>query len=108
MTSAQLAGCYALSGGSWKNLTSGSTQNPFRLHLRVSSRKGSPVKLSEAALARIGIHVQGEETATSVEERLMLMQKEQKSDAVYDMSGRRITNPKKGQTYIVNGKKRMY
>ena len=106
MTSAQLAGCYALSGGSWKNLASGSSLNPFRLYLRVSSREGSPVKLSEAALARIGIHVQGEETATSVEERLM--QKQHKADAVYDLSGRRITNPKKGQTYIVNGKKRMY
>ena len=106
MTSAQLAGCYALSGGSWKNLAAGSSLNPFRLYLRVSSREGSPVKLSEAALARIGIHVQGEETATSVEERLM--QKQHKADAVYDMSGRRITNPKKGQTYIVNGKKRMY
>lgn len=106
MTSAQLAGCYALSGGSWKNLSSGSSLNPFRLYLRVSSREGSPVKLSEAALARIGIHVQGEETATSVEERLM--QKQHKADAVYDMSGRRVTHPKKGQTYIVNGKKRMY
>ena len=106
MTSQQLAGCYALSGGSWKNLSSGSSLNPFRLYLRVSSREGSPVKLSEAALARIGIHVQGEETATSVEERLM--QKQHKADAVYDLSGRRITNPKKGQTYIVNGKKRMY
>ena len=106
MTSNQLAGCYALSGGSWKNLTSGSSLNPFRLYLRVSSREGSPVKLSEAAMARIGIHVQGEETATSVEERLM--QKVQKSDVVYDLSGRRVTHPKKGQTYIVNGKKRMY
>ncbi|MBR4405013.1 MAG: leucine-rich repeat domain-containing protein, partial [Bacteroidaceae bacterium] len=106
MTSAQLAGCYALSGGSWKNLSSGSSLNPFRLYLRVSSREGSPVKLSEAALARIGIHVQGEETATSVEERLM--QKQHKSDAVYDLSGRRVTSPKKGQTYILNGKKRMY
>ena len=106
MTSAQLAGCYALSGGSWKNLSSGSSLNPFRLYLRVSSREGSPVKLSEAAMARIGIHVQGEETATSIEERLM--QKQHKADAVYDLSGRRVTNPKKGQTYIVNGKKRMY
>ncbi|MBQ5374926.1 MAG: Ig domain-containing protein, partial [Bacteroidaceae bacterium] len=106
MTSAQLAGCYALSGGSWKSLSSGSSLNPFRLYLRVSSREGSPVKLSEAALARIGIHVQGEGPATSVEERLM--QKQHKADAVYDLSGRRITSPKKGQTYIVNGKKRMY
>ena len=106
MTSEQLAGCYALSNGSWKNLASGSSLNPFRLYLRVSSREGSPVKMSEAALARIGIHVQGEETATSVEERLM--QKQHKADAVYDLSGRRITSPKKGQTYIVNGKKRMY
>ena len=106
MTSEQLAGCYALSNGSWKNLASGSSLNPFRLYLRVSSREGSPVKMSEAALARIGIHVQGEETATSVEERLM--QKQHKADAVYDLSGRRVINPKKGQTYIVNGKKKMY
>ena len=106
MTSEQLAGCYALSNGSWKNLASGSSLNPFRLYLRVSSREGSPVKMSEAALARIGIHVQGEETATSIKERLM--QKQHKADAVYDLSGRRITSPKKGQTYIVNGKKRMY
>ena len=105
-TSEQLAGCYALSNGSWKNLASGSSLNPFRLYLRVSSREGSPVKLSEVALARIGIHVQGEETATSVEERLM--QKQHKADAVYDLNGRRVTHPKKGQTYIVNGKKRMY
>lgn len=106
MTSAQLAGCYALSDGLWKNLTSGSTLNPFRLYLRVSSREGSPVKMSEAAMARIGIHVQGEETATSVEERLM--QKQHKSDAIYDLSGRCVTNPKKGQIYIVNDKKRVY
>ena len=56
-------------------------------------------------MARIGIHVQGEETATSVEERLM--QKQHMTDAVYDLSGRRVTHPKKGQTYIVNGKKRI-
>ena len=37
-----------------------------------------------------------------------LMQKQHKANAVYDMSGRRATSPKKGQTYIVNGKKRMY
>ena len=106
MTSNQLAGCYALSGGSWKDLTSGSSLNPFRLYLRVSSREGSPVKLPEAAMARIGIHVQGEETATSIEERLM--QKQHKADAIYDLSGRRVNNPKKRQVYIVNGKKRMY
>lgn len=106
MTSEQLDGCYALSGGTWKHLSPNTDLDPFRLYLRITSRKGSPVKVSAAAMARVGIHVQGEETATSIEEQLM--QKDSKAGHVYDLSGRRVANPQKGQVYIVNGKKRMY
>ena len=106
MTSEQLDGCYALSGGTWKHLSPNTDLDPFRLYLRITSREGSPVKVSTAAMARVGIHVQGEETATSIEEQLM--QKDSKAGHVYDLSGRRVANPQKGQVYIVNGKKRMY
>ena len=106
MTESQLAGCYALSGGSWKLLASGSYLNPFRLYLRITSRGNSPVKVSPLAMTRIGIHVQGEESSTSVEE--LLMQEQPKEEIIYDLMGRRVENPVKGHIYIVNGKKRVY
>lgn len=106
MTESQLAGCYALSGGSWKQLASGSYLNPFRLHLRITSRGNSPVKVSPLAMTRIGIHVKGEESSTSVEE--LLMQEQPKEEIIYDLMGRRVENPVKGHIYIVNGKKRVY
>ena len=106
MTSEQLDGWYALFDGTWKHLLPNSYLDPFRLYLRISSREGSPVKVSSSAMARIGIHVQGEEASTSIEE--LLMQRDFKTEVVYDLNGRCITNPQKGQIYVVNGKKRMY
>lgn len=106
MTESQLAGCYALSGGNWKLLASGSSLNPFRLHLRITSRGNSPVKVSPLAMTRIGIHVKGEESSTSIEE--LLMQEQQKEEIIYDLLGRRVENPVKRHIYIVNGKKRVY
>ena len=106
MTSEQLDGWYALSDGTWKHLSPNSDLDPFRLYLRITSREGSPVKVSTASMARIGIHVKGEETVTSIEE--LLMQRDPKTEVVYDLNGRCITNPQKGQIYVVNGKKRMY
>lgn len=105
MTSAQLAGCYALSGGIWNPVADGASLNPFRLYMRITEREGSPYKVSSAALARIGIHVKGEETATSIEE---MEAGEQGTSAIYDLTGKRVLRPTKGQIYIVNGKKRVY
>lgn len=105
MTSAQLAGCYALSGGVWQPVAEGASLNPFRLYMRITERGGSPYKVSSAALARIGIHVKGEETATSIEE---MEAGEQGTSAIYDLTGKRVLRPTKGQIYIVNGKKRVY
>ena len=105
MTSAQLAGCYALSGGIWNPVADGASLNPFRLYMRITERGGSPYKVSSAALARIGIHVKGEETATSIEE---MEADKQGTLAIYDLTGKRVLRPTKGQIYIVNGKKRVY
>lgn len=107
MTGSELAGCYALSGGTWKTMASNSYLNPFRLYLRITSRGNSPIKVSPLAMTRINIHVKGEESSTSVEE--MMMQEQLLNDEIiYDLMGRRVENPVKGHIYIVNGMKRMY
>lgn len=107
MTGSELAGCYALSGGTWKTIASNSYLNPFRLYLRITSRGNSPIKVSPLAMTRINIHVKGEESSTSVEE--MMMQEQLSNDEIiYDLMGRRVENPVKGHIYIVNGMKRVY
>ena len=107
MTGSELAGCYALSGGTWKTIASNSYLNPFRLYLRITSRGNSPIKVSPLAMTRINIHVKGEESSTSVEE--MMMQEQLPNDEIiYDLMGRRVENPVKGHIYIVNGMKRVY
>jgi len=107
MTGSELAGCYALSGGTWKTIASNSYLNPFRLYLRITSRGNSPIKVSPLAMTRINIHVKGEESSTSVEE--MMMQEQLSNDEIiYDLMGRRVENPVKGHIYIVNRMKRVY
>ena len=107
MTGSELAGCYALSGGTWKTIASNSYLNPFRLYLRITSRGNSPIKVSPLAMTRINIHVKGEDSSTSVEE--MMMQEQLPNDEIiYDLMGRRVENPVKRHIYIVNGMKRVY
>lgn len=105
MTGSELNGCYALSGGSWKQIASNSYLNPFRMYLRITPREGSPYKVSPLAMTRISIHVKGEEGSTSIEE---LLQEQPKEEIIYDLMGRRVVTPVKGQIYIVGGKKRVY
>ena len=56
-------------------------------------------------MTRISIHVKGEEGSTSIEE---LLQEQPKEEIIYDLMGRRVVTPVKGQIYIVGGKKRVY
>lgn len=105
MTGSELNGCYALSGGSWKQIASNSYLSPFRMYLRITPREGSPYKVSPLAMTRISIHVKGEEGSTSIEE---LLQEQPKEEVIYDLMGRRVVTPVKGQIYIVGGKKRVY
>lgn len=101
MSSTELTGCYALSGGVWQPIAEGATLGAFRFYLQVESRSGS----AQAAQS-IKMRVIGEETddeATSIND-VEIVGNEQ---IVYDLAGRRVANPTKG-VYIVNGKKVLY
>lgn len=99
MSSTELTGCYALSGGVWQPIAEGATLGAFRFYLQVESR-------SAQAAQSIKMRVIGEETddeATSIDE----VESEDNEQIVYDLAGRRVANPTKG-VYIVNGKKVLY
>lgn len=101
MSSTELTGCYALSGGVWQPIAEGATLGAFRFYLQVESRNGS----AQAAQS-IKMRVIGEETddeATSIDD----MESADNEQIVYDLAGRRVANPTKG-VYIVNGKKVLY
>lgn len=101
MSSTELTGCYALSGGVWQPIAEGATLGAFRFYLQVESRSGS----AQAAQS-IKMRVIGEETddeATSIDE----VESADNEQIVYDLAGRRVANPTKG-VYIVNGKKMLY
>ena len=93
---------YAISGGGWKQALNASQQlKPFRLYLKLTSIDGSPVKVSQSALSRINIRLQGEDSETGILE--MESEDENKTEN-FDLSGRRVQKAQKG-LYIVNGKK---
>lgn len=101
MTAEELDGCYAIStSGAWSPIASGASLNPFRLYMTITSRDGSPVKVSQSAQARINIRVQGEDTETGITETENGNLKTEN----FDLSGRRVERMQKG-IYIVNGKK---
>ncbi len=101
MTSDDLVGCYAINtNGAWSPIASGASLNPFRLYMTITSRNGSPVKVSQSAMSRINIRVQGEDTETGIDE---IVNDDAKAE-IYDMTGRRLQNAYRG-IYIINGKK---
>ena len=101
MTALELDGCYAINtSGAWSPIASGASLNPFRLYMTITSRNGSPVKVSESAMSRINIRVQGEDTETGIGE---IVNDDAKAE-IFDMTGRRLQNAHKG-IYIINGKK---
>ena len=101
MTAQELDGCYAINtSGVWSPIASGASLNPFRLYMTITSRNGSPVKVSQSAMSRINIRVQSEDTETGIGE---IVNEDAKAE-IYDMTGRRLQNAHKG-IYIINGKK---
>lgn len=93
---------YAISGGGWKQALNASQQlKPFRLYLKLTSIDGSPVKVSQSALSRINIRLQGEDSETGI---LEMESEDENKTETFDLSGRRVQKAQKG-LYIVNGKK---
>ena len=101
MTAEELNGCYAINtSGAWTQITNGGELPPFRLYMTITSRDGSPVKVSQSAQARINIRVQGEDTETDITDT---ENRKVKTENV-DLTGRRAERMQNG-IYIVNGKK---
>ena len=108
LTNEEIAGCYALSGGTWKTMKDDATLNPFRLYMRISDREGSPVKVDTYALEQtsVTIRVQGEEPGTTSIESKEIGVKSEESDAtIYNLMGQPVKNPVKGHIYIQGGRK---
>lgn len=85
----------------WNPINEGTCLNPFRLYLTISEHDNSPMKVESSALSQIKILVH--EDATTIES----IKTEYKNiqSTIYDLQGRRVYKPKKGQLYIVNGDK---
>lgn len=99
----QSEGYYALSGGKWKPIATGSSLGAFRFYLQVKSRGGDAATKALSIRMRI-FDEYGNEEITEVEEVEANLPAE---DVVYDLQGRRVEVPGKG-VYIVNGKKMVF
>ena len=99
----QSEGYYALSGGKWKPIATGSSLGAFRFYLQVKSRGGDAATKALSIRMRI-FDEYGNEEITEVEDIEANLPAE---DVVYDLHGRRVEVPGKG-VYIVNGKKMVF
>ena len=96
-----LANKYALSGGIWKfGLTS---MKPFRIYIEMSPKAGQA--WIDPDNFTIGMRVAGEEDETGATIIYDVVNDAQTVDYIYDLQGRRVLEPKKGNLYIINGKK---
>ena len=96
-------GTYLLSGGSWKTMQADTNLNAFRLGMTLTQLEGSPYTISEEAKRSISVRVIGEENEDGTT-TIYDVNAENGEDMIYDLSGRRVLETKKG-IYIKNGKK---
>ena len=96
-------GYYALSGGSWKQFSSGATSSlgAFRIYMKIDSRHANATV--EARAIEMRVIGDDEEETTGVENMVPTVNGQQ-STLIYDLQGRRVEHPVKG-LYIVNGEK---
>ena len=96
LSSDELTGCYALSGGMWQPVLEGTSLGAFRFYLKIDSRHGNTIPTQAIKMRII------EEDGNTSTEKLEL--KTQNSKQIIDLQGRRVESPTKG-IYIINGKK---
>ena len=94
-------GYYTLVGGEWQPVTESTTLGAFRFYLKVDSRHGAPAAEARNIRMRFVGENNNDDDATGIENAEI---KDEKSRMIYDLQGRRVTEPTKGM-YIVNGKK---
>lgn len=98
---------YAINkNGEWQKMGLETSLVPFRLYLTMANRDGSPIVSTEFAAQSIRMRLVGEENeeGTTVIYDLEVTE-EQTDDRIYDLQGRRVLDPQRGNLYIINGKK---
>ena len=99
---------YVVGGGEWHPLADGYSLNPFRFYMTKSSRfEDEPA----APMQSMRIIVCGEEDengATIIYDVVEDSLNNNGNDFIYDLQGRRVSEPKKGGIYIKNGKKILF
>ena len=86
--------------GEWVYQSSTGTLKPFRFYLTITNRNGSPVEISENA--QMSVVVRGEDGTTGIDG---IYGDENGETVIFDLYGRRVLEPEKGNIYIINGKK---
>jgi hypothetical protein len=98
---------YAINkNGQWQKMELETSLVPFRLYFTMANKDGSPIDANEVVAQSIRMRLVGEENeeGTTVIYDLEVTE-EQTDNRIYDLQGRRVLDPQKGNLYIINGKK---
>ena len=99
--------CYAITkNGTFKKMGAAANLPAFRVYMSIVAKDGSHVILADNVAESIRMRVIGEEAedgTTIIYD--VEMDDKQLVDYIYDLQGRRILEPQKGNLYIINGKK---
>jgi hypothetical protein len=87
--------------GVWQKMAPETSLIPFRLYMMLTDKHGNDVVVASQSV-RMNL-VDG---ATGISD--LDVNKSQEVDWIYDLQGRRVYAPKKGNLYIVNGKKVLF
>ena len=95
---------YGVNKGAWYTFGANATLKPFRFYMAVTSREDSDVTVP---MEYMSISIYGEERSdgTTFIYDVEVSDEQQSVDYIYDLQGRRILEPQKGNLYIINGKK---
>lgn len=87
--------------GLWQKMALTTSLIPFRLYMMLTDKNGNDVVVASQS---VRMNLVDGTTGVSVLE----VNKSQDGDKIYDLQGRRVYAPKKGNLYIVNGKKVLF
>jgi hypothetical protein len=87
--------------GVWQKMAPETSLIPFRLYMMLTDKNGN-----EVAIASQSVRMNLVDGTTGIAD--LEVNKSQDGDKIYDLQGRRVYAPKKGNLYIVNGKKVLF
>ncbi|MBO5888381.1 MAG: right-handed parallel beta-helix repeat-containing protein [Bacteroidaceae bacterium] len=99
---------YVVGGGEWHPLADGYSLNPFRFYMTKSSRYEDEPATPMQSMRIIVCGEEDENGATIIYDVVEDSLNNNGNDFIYDLQGRRVSEPKKGGIYIKNGKKILF